>query len=134
MLFRSGGIVRAIADGRAQADVNRQAYERQRRIDRGEIKRVGVNCFADDEAEPDVEFHPYRREKADEQVARLGKVRATRDAANVAQTLDALTRAAREGRNVMPAAMDAVKAYASVGEVCGALKTVFGTYKEPVRF
>jgi len=93
-----------------------------------------ARCFADDEAEPDVEFHPYRREKADEQVARLGKVRATRDAAKVAQTLDALTRAAREGRNVMPAAMDAVKAYASVGEVCGALKTVFGTYKEPVRF
>ena len=133
-LDAEGGIVRAIADGRAQADVNRQAYERQRRIDRGEIKRVGVNCFADDEAEPDVEFHPYRREKADEQVARLGKVRSTRDGARVAQTLDALTRAAREGRNVMPAAMDAVKAYASVGEVCGALKTVFGTYKEPVRF
>ncbi len=129
-----GGIVRAIAEGRVQADVNRQAYERQRRVDRGKIKKVGVNCFADDGAEPDVEFHPYRREKADEQVARLQAVRAKRDGAMVARTLEALARAAREGRNVMPAAMDAVKAYATVGEVCGALKQVFGTYKEPIRF
>jgi len=133
-LDAEGGIVRAIAEGRVQADVNRQAYERQRRIDRGEIKKVGVNCFEDEDAEPDVEFHPYRREKADEQIGRLAGIRAKRDPAKVGQTLEALTRAAREGRNVMPPAIEAVKAYATVGEVCGALKSVFGTYKEPVRF
>jgi len=133
-LDADGGIIRGIAEGRVQADVNRQAYERQLRVDRGEVKKVGVNCHRDDEGEPDVEFHPYQREKADAQLARLAEVRARRDAAAVARALAELRRVAAEGRNVMPAAMDAVRAYATVGEISGALKAVFGTYQEPVRF
>jgi methylmalonyl-CoA mutase N-terminal domain/subunit len=130
-----GGIVHGVAEGRVQADVNRQAYERERRLQRGEDKKVGVNCFA--EAEPDeqpVEFHPYRREEAEEQIARLARVRAERDREVVARALERVRADARAGRNVMPAVMDAVEAYATVGEVCGALEDVFGTYREPVRF
>jgi len=133
-LDAEGGVVQAIAEGRVQADVNRQAYEQRKRLERGEVKKVGVNCFADDEQGPDVEFHPYRREEAEKQVARLNKVRAERDGADVEKLLEGVRAAAREGKNVMPPVIAAVKAYATVGEICGALRQVFGTYQEPVRF
>ncbi len=133
-LDAEGGVVKAIAEGRVQADVSRQAYEHKKRVESGELKKVGVNCFVDEEPGPDVEFHPYRREEADKQVARLNKVRAERDGAQVERLLDGVRSAARDGRNVMPPVIAAVKAYATVGEICGALKQVFGTYQEPVRF
>lgn len=133
-LDAEGGIVKAIAEGRVQADVNRQAYERQKRLDSGEDKKVGVNCFVDDEPAAEPEFHPYRREEAERQKARLAGIKKTRDAAKVAAALGAVRAAAKSGTNVMPPVMQAVRAYATVGEVCGALKDVFGTYVEPVRF
>ena len=133
-LDAEGGVLKAIAEGRVQADVNRQAYEHKQRVERGDIKKVGVNCFVDDEKSPDVEFHPYRREEAEKQIARLARVRAERNAAEVDRTLEAVRAAARDGTNVMPSVIAAVKAYATVGEICGALKQVFGTYQEPVRF
>jgi len=117
-----------------QAEVNRQAYEHQRRVDKGEVKKVGVNCFVDDEPGPEPEFHSYRREEAERQVARLKTVKNERDAAAVTRALAGVRAAAKEGRNVMPSVILAVKAYATVGEVCGALVEVFGTYVEPVRF
>jgi methylmalonyl-CoA mutase N-terminal domain/subunit len=133
-LEAEGGVIRAIAEGRVQAEVSRQAYEQKKRLDRGEIHKVGVNCFRDDAPDPEPEFHPYRRDQADEQIAHLKKIRRERDAAAVATALRALEADAREGRNVMPAAIAAVKAYATVGEICGSFKSVFGTFKEPVRF
>lgn len=131
----SGGIVRSVAEGRIQAEVSRSAYERERRIRRGEIPKVGVNVFVEDE-EPEraVELHPYRAAEADAQIARLARVRAERDARAVASALAGVRAAAAEGRNVMPPLMTAVKAYATVGEVCGALRDVFGTYEECVRW
>lgn len=129
-----GGIVAAVAEGRIQSDVNRQAYDRERRIARAEIKKVGVNIYREEEEDRQVEMHPYRPEEADTQLGRLESVRATRDAAAVAAALDELRTAAADGRNVMPAAIDAVEAYATVGEVCGALRDVYGSYNEPIRF
>jgi methylmalonyl-CoA mutase N-terminal domain/subunit len=131
----SGGIVRSVAEGRIQAEVSRSAYERERRIRRGEIPKVGVNVFVEDE-EPEraVELHPYRAAEAAAQIARLARVRAERDARAVASALAGVRAAAAEGRNVMPPLMTAVKAYATVGEVCGALRDVFGTYEECVRW
>ena len=61
-------------------------------------------------------------------------MRAERNAAEVDRTLEAVRAAARDGTNVMPSVIAAVKAYTTVGEICGALKQVFGTYQEPVRF
>ena len=133
-LDAEGGIVKAISEGRVQADVNRQAYEHQRKLDRGEVKKVGVNCFVDEEKAAEPEFHPYRREEAEKQIARLAKIKATRDGAKVAAALGAVREAAKGGANVMPSVIEAVKAYATVGEVCGALRDVFGKYEEPVRF
>jgi methylmalonyl-CoA mutase, N-terminal domain len=129
-----GGIVRAIAEGRIQAAVNRQAYEHEQRIRSGEVAKVGVNCFVEREDEPEVEMHPYRPDEAQSQVLRLAKLKTERDARAVARVLDEVSGAAREGRNVMPSVMNAVRAYATVGEVCGVLRQIFGTYQEPVRF
>jgi len=129
-----GGVVAAIAEGWVQAEVNRQAYEREKRLRSGEIKKVGVNVFTEDEAEPDVEFHPYREAEAARQLARLARVRRERDEAGVTAALSRLREVTAAGDNVMPATIDAVEAYATVGEVCGVFRDVFGTYKEPVRF
>ena len=129
-----GGIVRAIADGTVQADVNRQAYERERLVESGDVPKVGVNRFVEPEEQPDVAMHPYREAEAEAQIARLGRVKRERDAANVRDALTRVRDAARKGENVMPTVMDAVEAYATVGEVCSALREVYGTYREPIRF
>ncbi len=129
-----GGIVKGVAEGRVQAEVSRQAYERELLVETGQVKKVGVNIFRDDEDERAIEFHGYREEEAARQVERLREVRTGRDEASVTAALDAVEAAAREGRNVMPETLDAVEAYATVGEVCGALRKVYGSYREPVRF
>ncbi|MCC6464969.1 MAG: methylmalonyl-CoA mutase [Planctomycetes bacterium] len=129
-----GGIVQGVAEGRVQAEVNRHAWDRERKQQSGEVKKVGVNIYREQEEQRPVEFHPYRDEEARKQIQRLNAVRARRDAADVTRRLEAVRAAAREGRNVMPAVIDAVEAYATVGEVCRALKDVFGSYQEPVRF
>jgi methylmalonyl-CoA mutase N-terminal domain/subunit len=135
-LEREGGIVRSIAEGNVQAEVNRHAYELEKRIRSGETKRVGVNCCKSDEdaPRPKVEFHPYRVEEAEKQIARLEKVRAERDADAVASTLEHVREAAASGENVMPSIMDAVEVYATGGEVCSTLESVFGRYRESVSF
>ncbi|MHC4223187.1 MAG: acyl-CoA mutase large subunit family protein [Planctomycetota bacterium] len=133
-LEKQGGIVRSVAEGLVQAAVNRQAYEQERRIQKGEIKKVGVNCFKEEEQERAVEFHPYREGEATRQIERLNRIRSERDSSQVAALLERVGAAATAGENVMPSIMDAVEAYATVGEVCGVLKEVYGTYREPVRF
>jgi methylmalonyl-CoA mutase N-terminal domain/subunit len=133
-LDEDGGIIEAVATGRIQAEVSRQAYERERHITSGEIEKVGVNVYREDEEERTVELHPYREEEAQRQIERLRAVREQRDEQAVAEALSAIREAAKEARNVMPAALDAVEAYATVGEVCGALRDVYGSYREPVRF
>ncbi len=137
-LEAEGGVVQGIAQGRVQAEVNRQAYENERKIQSGEIKKVGVNCFVDDDDDEDddarsIEFHPYREKEAAEQIARLHRVRRERDDEAVKATLARVRAAAESKENVMPAVMDAVEAYATVGEVCGVFREVFGGYEEPLR-
>jgi methylmalonyl-CoA mutase N-terminal domain/subunit len=134
-LEREGGIVAGVAEGRVQAEVNRNAYELEKRIRRGDCKKVGVNCFVEEgEEEREIEFHGYREDEARKQIARLEAIRARRDRAAVDARLAAVREAARGKENVMPAVIDAVEAYATVGELCGALIDVFGRYREPVRF
>ena len=130
----TGGIIEGISTGYVQAAVNRQAFARERALRDGTTKKVGVNVHREEEEQRDIEFHPYRVEEAKKQVGRLEALRARRDEKAVGATLERLTAAAREGRNVMPEAIDAVEAYATVGEVCTVLKSVYGTYNEPVRF
>jgi methylmalonyl-CoA mutase N-terminal domain/subunit len=131
---RRGGIVNMVASGELQAHVSREAYLRQRRLETGEFRKVGVNCYRVEEEAPRVEMHPFKPEDAERQVRRLAEVRATRDPGAVKAALAAVTGAARAGENTMPAIVAAVKAYATVGEITRALESVFGRYQEPTRF
>ena len=126
--------MQGVAEGRVQAEVNRQAYQREQALRKGEIKKVGLNCFVEEEEERPVEFHPYRETEGAKQIERLARVRRERDGGAVSAALEKVREEARAERNVMPAVMDAVEIHATVGEVCSALKEVLGTYVEPVRF
>ncbi len=130
----AGGIVQAVAEGRAQSDVSRQAYEHHKKLESGEFRKVGVNCYREEEEAPEVAFHPFKEEDHRMQVESLAKVKAERDGAKVKSTLAGLERAARDGENVMPAIMEAVKSYATVGEMTDVMVSVFGRYQEPNRF
>jgi methylmalonyl-CoA mutase N-terminal domain/subunit len=129
-----GGIVSAVAEGRIQDQVSRHAYERELALENGEMRKVGVNCYRIDEEDPDVEFHPTKPEDLDLQIKSLGAIKDERDQAQVDKTLAKLEADAKQGVNVMPAIMDAVQAYATVGEMTDALTRVYGRFDEPVRF
>ena len=130
-----GGIVKLISEGAIQSRVSAQAYRMQRAIESGAFPKVGVNRYRNDgeEARP-VEMHPYQVEDAKAQIASLARVRGERDAAAVTRALARVETDAKSGANLMPAIVEAVKAYASVGEITQRMVGVFGRYREPVRF
>src|SRR5690606_3899391 len=112
-----------------------QAYEMQRNIESGAFPKVGVNCYRNEKEEDHpVEFHPYDEEDARHQVDSLKRVRAERDEALVSRALARVAADARSGVNLMPAIVEAVKAYASVGEITREMVQVFGRYREPIKF
>ncbi len=127
-----GGIVAGVASGRIQDRVSRQAYEHHRRVESGEARKVGVNCYRVPEEKPDVEFHPERQEDLDMQLASLKRVRAERNRDAVDRALKRLHTDAGAGANTMPAIMEAVKAYATVGEMTKVLADVYGRFEEPI--
>ncbi len=130
-----GGIVKMVSEGTIQAKVSSQAYKMQRNIESGAFPKVGVNCYRNEQEEDHpVEFHPYNEDDARIQIDGLKRVRAERDNAAVDAALTRLRVDAAAGSNVMPALVDAVKAYASVGEMTKELVNVFGRYQEPIRF
>ncbi len=134
---REGGIVKSVSEGRIQSHVSQQAYEHQRDIQSGAFPKVGVNRYVDEddgEEQHDVELHPYDEAGAQAQVDALHKVKAERDEAAVQAALAKLREDAQADRNVMPALMEAVKAYATVGEMSDTMVEVFGRYQEPIRF
>jgi methylmalonyl-CoA mutase N-terminal domain/subunit len=104
-----GGIVKLVSEGVIQAEVSAQAYETQRKIQTGELRKVGVNCHRIDEEEKEVACHPYSDVDAERQIKKLNELRETRDAGTVDQSLDKVASDARAGVNVMPAIMDAVQ-------------------------
>jgi methylmalonyl-CoA mutase N-terminal domain/subunit len=131
----AGGIVKLVADGTIQSRVSAQAYRMQRAIESGAFPKIGVNRYRSEREETHpVEMHPYRADDARAQVGALQRVRAERDAAAVARALDRVEADARSGANLMPAIVEAVKAYASVGEITQRMVGVFGRYVEPIRF
>jgi len=130
----NGGIVKAVSEGVIQAKVSQYAYERQKALESGALRKVGVNCYVETEEEkPQVELHPYDEMGALAQIEGLRKVRSARSNDAVARALAALRADAQAGRNVMPALMEAVNAYATVGEMTGALVDVYGRFQEPTR-
>jgi methylmalonyl-CoA mutase N-terminal domain/subunit len=127
-----GGIVKAISEGSIQRAVARQAYLYERAIQNGENVKVGVNKYRIEEEERDVELHEYRPEQAEEKIRRLNELRSQRDGKEVTGALESLRRAAEGEANLMPFIMDAVRTYATVGEMTQVLKDVFGEFEEPV--
>jgi methylmalonyl-CoA mutase N-terminal domain/subunit len=137
-------MVRAIESGYVQREIQQAAYEYQKAIERGNRVVVGVNQYVDETNSSGRErpqgrtagpaLPPFRIDPEIErtQVERLAKLRARRDAARVEATLRAVEETARTDRNLLPAIVDAVKAYATVGEISDALRRVFGEYQESV--
>ncbi len=95
---------------------------------------MGVNCYRIDEEEPEVAMHPYDEAEARAQVEKLRSIRAERDNTRVRAALHRVRQAAQANENTMPAITEAVKAYATVGEINGVLMDVYGQFQEPIRF
>lgn len=133
-VLQRGGMVNLVADGTIQRQVAKQAYITERKIQSGEIHKVGVNCYRIEEEERNVELHPYNENIAEEQRERINKVLRSRSQTAVDNSLNLVRQSAQKGGNLMPQIMEAVKAYATLGEITTALKEVFGDFKEPVRF
>ena len=130
-----GGIVKLVAEGAVQSQVSAQAYAMQKDIESGKFRKVGVNRYrVKDEEEREVQMHPYSEADTQMQIDSLNRIRGERDNVRVTAALARLAADARAERNVMPAIMDAVKAYASVGEITRELAGVYGRYQEPIRF
>jgi methylmalonyl-CoA mutase N-terminal domain/subunit len=137
MVERLGGIVEAVKTGAIQAEVARQAYRFEQQLAAGEVRKVGVNCHAGDRLTADdrvVEPYTVDARVAGAQVARLQRLRRERDGAAVDAALRRLTDGARSTVNLMEPIMEAVRAYATVGEIADALRRVFGEHKEAVRW
>jgi methylmalonyl-CoA mutase N-terminal domain/subunit len=134
---RLGGIVEAVKSGAIQAEVARQAYRFEQAMVSGEIPKVAVNCHVGDrpvEADPDVALYTFDPKVSETQLAKLARVRRERDAAAAQAALRRLAEEARGTANLMPPIVEAVKAYATLGEICQAMKRVFGEHKEPVKW
>jgi methylmalonyl-CoA mutase N-terminal domain/subunit len=129
-----GGMVEAIEAGFPQREIWDAAYQFQRSVDAGEKVVVGMNAFKMETEEPYDALY-IDDSVAGEQIERLNRVRAERDATKVTDAIQALRNAAADAEvNTMPFIIDAVRVYASVGEISDALRDVFDTYQEPAAF
>jgi methylmalonyl-CoA mutase N-terminal domain/subunit len=124
-----GGMVAAIEQGFPQREIAEASYRFQQAVDRHEKIIVGVNDYVQDDDEP-VEVLYVDERAGVHQMASLVRVRDTRDAARVTAALDHLRQAAVASDNVMPPILEAVRAYATVGEMCDVLRDVWGEYEE----
>ncbi len=123
-----GGAPVAIERGYIQNEIHNSAYAYQRRVDSGERIVVGVNEFIVDE-EQQFDYLRVDPQAEVDQIARLEDVKSKRNAIEVEKSLDALREGARGEVNLVPLILGAVKLYATLGEICGVLREVFGEYK-----
>jgi methylmalonyl-CoA mutase, N-terminal domain len=126
-----GGMLRAIERGWVQQEIQNAAYDYQRRVESGDAVVVGVNKFTRDN-EPGVPTQRHDPDLERRQVDRLRALRAKRSQSRWQQGIDAVTNRARSGENLMPAILEAVESFCTVGEIAGALRAVFGEYQETV--
>jgi methylmalonyl-CoA mutase N-terminal domain/subunit len=125
---RAGGTLAAIESGLVQREIQQAAYVAQQAIDTGQAVVVGVNRFAESHtATPAFRVNP---EIEAEQIARLQALRRHRDAQIHTASLAAVVAAARSGQNLVPPIVEAVEAFATVGEIADAMRSVFGEYHE----
>jgi methylmalonyl-CoA mutase N-terminal domain/subunit len=123
-----GGALAAIQTGYFQKELAREQFERNRAIEKGERKLVGVNHGVREGEKRSIEIFRLDDESEKRQIVRLQQVKAQRDAGKVAEALDAVRDASESGENLVPPILEAVKLYATQGEICDVLREVFGTY------
>jgi methylmalonyl-CoA mutase N-terminal domain/subunit len=134
---RLGGVVEAVKSGAIQAEVARQAYLHERKLLSGEIGKVGVNRHVAPDAErarAALELYSFDPAAYEAQVNRLRRLRAERDGAAAARALARLGDEARGAGNLMESILEAVRAYATLGEMAAAMKAVFGEHQEAATF
>ena len=125
---KMGGMVEAIERGFPQREIAESAYRFQQAVERKEKVIVGVNDFV--QADAPVEILYIDERAADIQLGKLEALKKRRDGDRVERSLEALRRTARTDANLMPPILDAVRAYATIGEMCDALREVWGEYEE----
>jgi methylmalonyl-CoA mutase N-terminal domain/subunit len=126
-----GGMIRAIEDGYVQKEIQRAAYEFEKQLESGKRTVVGVNKFRVEEDE-EPELLKIDTKVQEDQINFLHKIKDQRDYSKTEESLKKLKKAAEGDDNLMPFIIGAVKTYASVGEICNTLRSVFGEYREHI--
>src|SRR3989440_11154188 len=126
-----GGMVDAVEKGFPQREIQESAYQYQKAFERGDQTIVGVNKYAMENEPQQVPTLVIDEGVRDHQVERLQHARERRDKGAVAGALEKVRQSARANENTMPATIEAVRAYATLGEICDALRDVYGLYEEP---
>jgi methylmalonyl-CoA mutase N-terminal domain/subunit len=129
-----GGMVEAIEAGFPQREIMDAAYAYQRALDRREKIVVGVNDFIEEDEGGRVEILYIDESVEEQQKKDLAALRRSRDGRTVSSALGSLRQACADGKNVMPPLIEAVKAYATVGEISDVMREIFATYEEPAVF
>ncbi|MER7668658.1 methylmalonyl-CoA mutase family protein [Kitasatospora sp. NPDC096128] len=129
----TAGILRGIEEGWFTGEIAEAAFQYQQSVEKGDKRVVGVNCHPRS-VTPELEILRVSHEVEREQVRVLGERKAARDEAAVRAGLDAMLAAARSGASMIPPMLDAVRAEATLGEICNALRQEWGTYQENAQF
>jgi methylmalonyl-CoA mutase N-terminal domain/subunit len=124
-----GGMVEAIEQGYPQREIAESSYRFQQAVEQRDKVIVGVNDFVTADRQP-IQLLYIDDSASVRQLEKLERLRATRDNGRVRQALDVLQEGAKGGTNTMPLLIEAVRAYATVGEMCDALREVWGEYEE----
>jgi methylmalonyl-CoA mutase N-terminal domain/subunit len=128
----TAGLLRGIEDGWFTSEIAEASFAYQRAVEKGDKRIVGVNAHLDSIEEP-LEILRISHEVEREQVRVLAARKAARDNTAVEAALATMLEAARSGTNMVPAMLDAVRAEATLGEICDALRAEWGVYREPAR-
>jgi len=129
----TSGILRGIEDGWFMSEIADAAFNYQIALEKGDKKVVGVNCHTESVSH-ELEILRVSHEVEREQVSMLAARKAARDEATVTAAVRHLVEVAGTSQNMVPAMLDAVRAEATLGEICNALRGVWGVYREPARF
>jgi methylmalonyl-CoA mutase N-terminal domain/subunit len=128
-----GGVIKGIEKGFFQKEIAQSAYKYERELEEGKKIIVGVNKFKEKEEET-IELLKIPEEVEKQQIESLKKLKKERNSTKVKEKLTFLKRAAKNGENLVPYVIECVKEYATIGEICDALKEEFGGYEEPIIF
>jgi methylmalonyl-CoA mutase N-terminal domain/subunit len=129
-----GGMIKAVENGYPQAEIGNSAYHFQRQLEKKEKVMVGVNKYQAEEKKRALETLYIDRSVEKKQAEKLRTIKAKRNAAQVSGLLSTVKTAAEKGENLMPSIIQAVKAYATLQEVCDTLRSVYGEYREEGKF